>query len=63
MNAFANIKTGTVNLSDVTRANKISATRTRQRQEGMKSTDAAVAKQARGTLPGAPLSKRGGRKG
>lgn len=61
MNAFANIKTGAVDLSDVRKANKISATRTRQRQAALRSGDPDQAKQAAGNL--GKLSKRGGRKG
>lgn len=48
-----------VDLTDVVRAGKISATRSRQRREGMASDDETVRKAAAGTLPGAPLSKRG----
>lgn len=41
---------------------KISATRSRQRAEGMASDDPAVRKQARGTIGNGKLSGRGGRK-
>jgi hypothetical protein len=58
-NAFSPGYKPKIDTGDMLRESKISATRTRQRKEAMKSADDAVAKQARGTLPGAPLSKRG----
>lgn len=44
------------------RDRKISATRSRQRAEGMASDDPEVRKQASGTLGNGKLSKRGGPK-
>lgn len=41
---------------------KMSTIRTTQRKQGLSSDDPDVRKLASGTLPGAPLSKRGGRK-
>lgn len=49
-------------LAQDAKASKISAIRTKQRKAGMASDDPHLRKIATGTLPGAPLSKRGGRK-
>lgn len=49
-------------LAEGAKATKISAIRTKQRKAGMSSDDPQLRKAAAGTLPGAPLSKRGGRK-
>lgn len=61
-NAFSPNYRPVIDMADQSTSRKISETRTRQRREGMASTDEATRKVATGTLPGAPLSKRGGRK-
>lgn len=62
MNPFSPNYKPVVDMTDVQRDAKISRIRTGQRKAAMQSHDPDVRKQAAGTLAGAPLSKRGGRK-
>lgn len=56
MNPFSKDYKPTLDLTDVLKDAKISATRSRQRAEGMQSTDMQTRRAAKGTLPA--LSKR-----
>lgn len=62
-NAFSPSYKPVIDMTDERVARKISETRSRQRNQALKSDDPVERKNALGTLPGAPLSKRGGRKG
>lgn len=62
MNAFSPNYKPQINWGDDAKERKISATRSRQRAEGMASDDPEVRKKASGTLGNGRLSKRGGPK-
>lgn len=61
-NAFSRDYVPQVNFSGLSRDKKISATRSRQRAEGLASDDPVVREKARGTVGDGILSKRGKKK-
>lgn len=62
MNAFSKDYQPQVKLDDAIRENKISQSKSKQRQQAMASGDEEARRKAAGTIPGG-LSKRGRRKG